>query len=85
MIKRSIIFSILLSFLYSDGGETITFTSANPFGFNDVLSALDQQEPQEVYGILKMPDQMGNKKVPLVIGVAGSLGWKDHHFEYLQI
>ena len=85
MIKPSIIFSILLSFLYSNEGETITFTSANPFGFNDVLSALDQQEPQEVYGVLKMPDQMGNKKVPLVIGVAGSLGWMDHHFEYLQI
>jgi dienelactone hydrolase len=85
MIKRSIIFSILLSFLYSNEGETITFTSANPFGFNDVLSALDQQEPQEVYGVLKMPDQMGNKKVPLVIGVAGSLGWMDHHYEYLQM
>ncbi|GIR72822.1 MAG: hypothetical protein CM15mP75_3340 [Flammeovirgaceae bacterium] len=26
-----------------------------------------------------------NKKYPLIIGVAGSLGWADHHFEYMKM
>ena len=68
--------------LASMNGEIITFTSANPFAFKDVIGALDEQEPQAVYRILKMPDQMGEKKVPLVIGVAGSLGWMKHHYEF---
>ena len=85
MIKRLLIFSFLVSFPFSSEGEIITFTSANPFGFKDVITALDEQEPQEVYGILKMPGQMGGKKVPLVIGVAGSLGWTEHHYEFLQM
>ena len=30
-------------------------------------------------------DNVNNKKVPLIIGVAGSKGWGSHHFEYLKM
>ncbi|MBT3217367.1 MAG: hypothetical protein HOD97_07170 [Candidatus Marinimicrobia bacterium] len=84
-MRKLFMLSIFISFLFASEGETITFTSANPFGFKDVISTLDQQEPQEVYGILKMPKQMENSKIPLIIGVAGSLGWSDHHYKFLQM
>ena len=44
-----------------------------------ILKAL---EKQEVFGSLVIPfDSLNpNKKFPLIIGVAGSLGWKSHHF-----
>ena len=67
--------------------EKITFKSANPFSFYDVITNLKNQEEQEVNGILTIPvnETDSLKKYPLVIGVAGSLGWKDHHYEYLKM
>ena len=67
--------------------EKITFKSANPFSFYDVITNLKNQEEQEVKGILTIPVNETDplKKYPLVIGVAGSLGWKDHHYEYLKM
>ena len=29
--------------------------------------------------------QVSNQKYPLIIGVAGSLAWRDHHYEYLDM
>ncbi|MDA7810659.1 dienelactone hydrolase family protein [Flavobacteriaceae bacterium] len=65
--------------------EKIIFKSANPFSFHDVITDLKNQETQEVFGNLVIPYDSLNpeKKYPLVFGVAGSLGWKKHHYEYL--
>ena len=66
--------------------EKVFFESANPFAMSDVINDLDNQEKQEVYGILKLPiDSVSDQKYPLIIGVAGSLAWRDHHYEYLDM
>ena len=36
--------------------EKITFNSANPFSLNDIISNLKNQDKQEVYGTLIIPD-----------------------------
>ena len=82
--KLAILFIFLSSYLFS---EKIEFQSANPFSFNDIIENLDNQENQTVYGDLKFPEEINddNIKYPLVIGVAGSLGWKAHHYEQLEM
>ena len=66
--------------------EDVFFQSANPFAMSDVINNLKNQEKQEVYGILTLPtDSLSNQKYPLIIGVAGSLAWRDHHYEYLDM
>jgi len=66
--------------------DTISFMSANPFSFKDIITDLDSQKEQEVFGILTLPDQIElNQKVPLIIGVAGSKDWADHHLEYIDM
>jgi dienelactone hydrolase len=67
--------------------EKIHFESANPYSFNDIITDLDKQEKQEVFGELVIPiDSIDNeKKYPLIIGVAGSLGWGEHHYKYLKM
>ena len=67
--------------------EQITFTSHNPFSFSDVINGYDKLENQQVFGNLVIPyDSLyPNKKFPLIIGVAGSLGWKSHHLDYLKM
>ena len=67
--------------------EQITFTSHNPFSFSDVINGYDKLENQQVFGNLVIPyDSLNpNKKFPLIIGVAGSLGWKSHHLDYLKM
>ena len=66
--------------------EKVFFESANPFAMSDVINDLDNQEKQEVYGILTLPlDSVSDQKYPLIIGVAGSLAWRDHHYEYLDM
>ena len=84
-----IVFYFIISInLYSQYTvEKISFQSANPFSFNDVITNLENQEKQEVYGNLVIPDDTLNpqKKYPLIIGVAGSLGWGEHHYKYLKM
>ena len=84
-----IVFYFIISInLYSQYTvEKIFFQSANPFSFNDVITNLENQERQEVYGNLVIPDDTLNsqKKYPLIIGVAGSLGWGEHHYKYLKM
>jgi dienelactone hydrolase len=66
--------------------ERIDFNSANPFNFRDIILNLEKQEPQEVFGVLNLPKTSNeNEVVPLVIAVAGSKGWADHHIEYLRM
>ncbi len=76
---------ILIHF-FSFSQEKIEFLSKNPFSFKDIITDLSNQENQLVYGILKMPDNFDkNNLSPLIIAVAGSNGWADHHYEYLEL
>ena len=67
--------------------EKIHFESANPYSFNDVITDLDSQEKQSIFGELVIPNDTidDGRKYPLVIGVAGSLGWGEHHYKYLKM
>ena len=49
--------------------ETIVFESANPFSFEEVITDLDNQEKQSVFGILSFPDNFDKEsKYPIIIG-----------------
>ena len=67
--------------------EIIHFESANPFSLSDIITDLENQEKQQVFGQLTIPvDSLNSdKKYPLIIGVAGSLGWRKHHLDYLKM
>ena len=66
--------------------QKIYFDSANPFSFKDIITNLDNQPPQKIFGVLKMPTRFNEKnKYPVIIAVAGSNGWSDHHYEYLAM
>ena len=64
--------------------EILIFDSKNPFNFYDVFHNLDKISDQEVYGVLTYPDEK-KEKYPVVMGVAGSLGWSSHHYEKMQM
>ena len=67
--------------------EQISFESANPFSLSDIILDLENQERQTVFGKLTIPIDSLNpeQKYPLIIGVAGSLGWRKHHLEYMDM
>ena len=67
--------------------EIIYFESANPFSLSDIITDLKSQEKQQVFGQLTIPvDSLNSdKKHPLIIGVAGSMGWRKHHLDYLKM
>ena len=65
-----------------DNQEIVVFDSKNPFNFYDVFHRIDQIADQKVFGILTKPDNSG--VFPLIIGVAGSAGWGEHHYRYLE-
>lgn len=62
--------------------EIVLFQSKNPFNFYDIFNRITDIADQNVFGILTKPDTVG--KYPLIIGVAGSAGWRIHHYEYLE-
>ena len=85
-----IIAIICSSFLFAQdltwNQEIVTFKSANPFSFEGIITDLDNQPIQEVSGILTLPENFdSSKKYPLIIGVAGSLNWSQHHLDYLEM
>ena len=86
---RLLIIIFFLNFSYTNAQKTekIVFKSANPFALRDIITDLENQQEQEVYGKLTFPhDQLEKEeKFPLIIGVAGSLGWREHHYEYMQM
>ena len=67
--------------------ELINFQSANPFSLSDIINDLDNQEKQNVFGKLTIPFDSLNpkKKYPLIIGIAGSMGWRKHHLDYIKM
>ena len=87
-IKKYLLLSLCLvttNLLSQFSIEKITFNSANPFSLNDIISNLKNQDKQEVYGTLIIHDSTHLEKIPLIIGVAGSYGWGEHHFQYLEM
>jgi dienelactone hydrolase len=62
--------------------EIIIFDSKNPFNFYDVFHRMENITDQQVYGIFTKPDAVGI--FPVIIGVAGSAGWGEHHYGYLE-
>ena len=87
MKKYILVFLISFNLNCQNTFEKITFQSANPFSFHDVITDLKNQENQEVFGNLFIPFDSLNpeRKYPLILAVAGSLGWKNHHYEYLKM
>jgi len=83
-MKRSSIYlmNILLSTMLLSQ-EKIIFSSASPFSFKDIITNLENLDETEVSGLLKIPE--GKGPFPLIIGVAGSLDWGEHHLEYLDM
>ena len=81
------LFFTSLTVLSQNIEELISFESSNPFSLNDIIEDFDNQEKQTVFGKLVLPNDSldPNKKSPLVIGVAGSLGWGEHHYKYLEM
>ena len=81
------IFFFFTSLTWSQSfSEKIIFTSSNPYSFSEIISNSEVQK-QDVFGQLVVPkDTLNpNKKYPLIIGVAGSEGWKNHHYDYLKM
>ena len=62
--------------------EIVVFDSKNPFNFYDVFHRMENIADQQVFGILTKPDTLGI--FPVIIGVAGSAGWGEHHYDYLE-
>ena len=62
----------------------VVFDSKSPFSFNNIFNGLTDFEDQTVFGVLTLPKINQNKKFPLIIGVAGSMGWRNHHYEYMN-
>ena len=71
-----IIFFLNFSYANAQKSEKIVFKSAYPFALSDIITDLENQQEQEVYGKLTFPHDSLEKeeKFPLIIGVAGSLG-----------
>ena len=72
----------ITSLTLKENQEIITFSSKNPFNFYEIIHNLNELPDQEVFGILTLPEKEG--VFPLIIGVAGSHGWADHHYGYLK-
>ena len=68
----------------SDNQELVILNSKNPFNLYDILNNEDFISSQQVYGILSFPSNPQNTSIPLVMGVAGSYGWKEHHIGYMK-
>ena len=88
---KKLFFVLSFTFIINSNGQTnqelVYFESANPFSLSDIINDLENQEKQTVFGKLTIPvDSLNpNKKYPLIIGVAGSLGWRKHHLDYMKM
>ncbi|SVC25643.1 uncharacterized protein METZ01_LOCUS278497, partial [marine metagenome] len=81
---KKILIIFILSFLFPITQE-IQFESSNPFSLKDIITNINNLDKQMVTGILTIPDNIPKDKFPLVIGVAGSKGWGEHHIKYLKM
>tara|TARA_Y100001960_G_scaffold239901_1_gene253151 strand:- start:20 stop:982 length:963 start_codon:yes stop_codon:yes gene_type:complete len=86
-VNRINIIILFFTFIFSNEleFEKINFKSADPFSFSDIILNLEDQIERDVKGVLRFPNDENRDKYPLVIGVAGSLGWGEHHHEFLRM
>ena len=86
-VNRACIIIIIIAFSFANESEfeKISFKSADPFSFRDIILYLEEQTEREVTGVLRFPKGESKKQYPLIIGVAGSLGWGEHHQEFLSM
>ena len=85
-ISTAVLFILFFIVQSIHAQEKIEFTSANPFNFRDIIVHLEKQQLQEVFGTLKLPKSNDEKKkYPLIIALAGSKGWANHHYKYLEM
>jgi len=82
MKKILIIFTFSILFSLT---QEVQFESSNPFSLKDIITNIDNLDKQVVTGILTIPDNVVKDKYPLVVGVAGSKGWGEHHIKYLKM
>ena len=72
----------------SPNQSIVLLDSKNPFSFNDLLFRFNAVTNQQVYGVLTMPtnlvDSISHDSLPAIIGVAGSKGWGEHHYGYMD-
>ena len=86
MTRLIFLYLVGLLFAVNHYVEEVHFLSANPFSFYDVITNLENQESQDVFGVLTIPAHNDTTTIfPLVIGVAGSLGWGEHHYKYFKM
>ena len=79
---------VIITFIFSiifPLTQEIYFESANPFSLKDIITNIDNLDKQTVKGTLTIPDNFNKEKFPVVIGVAGSKGWGEHHLKYLKM
>ena len=68
MLRIIFLFLLGLLFAVDRNVEEIHFISANPFSFYDVITDLDNQEPQDVFGVLTIPEHNDTSIIfPLVM------------------
>jgi len=89
-VKKLFFILPLITIIHVNGQinqQIINFQSANPFSLSDIINDLDNQEKQSVFGKLTIPVDSLNpkKKYPLIIGIAGSMGWRKHHLDYIKM
>ena len=81
-----LLFLILIGHALSDDqGEKIQFMSSSPFSFYHIITNLENEIDQEVYGTLRFPDNLNHDNLPMVLGINGSKNWASHHLEYLAM
>ena len=81
-----LLFLILVGHALSDDqGEKIQFMSSSPFSFYHIITNLENEIDQEVYGTLRFPDNLNHDNLPMVLGINGSKNWASHHLEYLEM
>ena len=71
-VNRTYIILLFFTFIFSNKTEfeNISFKSADPFSFRDIIVDLKNLEEQEVSGILTFPKNNNlNIKYPLIIAV----------------
>ena len=81
ILKIFFALSIVLQIVYAN--EILKIQSANPFGFKNIIDGLDDEKKQTVEGVLKYPQ--GNGPFPIVVGLAGSNNWSEHHLDYMEL
>ena len=78
-----IFFALSMILQTINANEILKILSASPFGFKDIIDGLNDEEKQTIEGILKYPE--GSGPFPVVVGLAGSNNWSEHHLDYMKL